>query len=86
MQSRLHERESLHSAFGSYVDPTLAQRLLAQGDAIFEGEEVDVTVFFADVREFTTFADGLSAELSRAPTQSPLRGCRADRGQRWAAT
>jgi class 3 adenylate cyclase len=62
MQNQLHERESLQSAFGSYVDPTLAERLLAQDNSIFEGEEVDVTVFFADVRGFTTFAERVSAE------------------------
>lgn len=61
MQAGLRERESLHEAFGSYVNPALAQRLLAQGDAIFEGEDVTVTVLFADVRRFTTFAEHVSA-------------------------
>ncbi|MEY2469198.1 MAG: adenylate cyclase [Actinomycetota bacterium] len=64
MQTGLRERESLHAAFGSYVDPTLTQRLLSQGDAIFRGEDVDVTVFFADVRGFTTFAESASARES----------------------
>jgi adenylate cyclase len=49
MQLGLREREALHAAFGSYVDPLLAQRLIASGSSIFEGEEVDVTVLFADV-------------------------------------
>ena len=57
MQSGLLERERLHAAFGSYVDPALAQRLLAQGDDLFAGEEVEVTVFFADVRDFTPYAE-----------------------------
>src|SRR5205085_4078481 len=43
MQSGMREREELRNAFGSYVDPALAQRLLTQGDSTFAGEEVDVT-------------------------------------------
>jgi class 3 adenylate cyclase len=57
MQAGLLERERLHAAFGSYVDPALAQRLLSQGDDLFDGEEVEVTVFFADVRDFTPYAE-----------------------------
>lgn len=60
LQEAMRERESLRSAFGSYVDETLAQRLLAQGNSVFEGEEVEVTVFFADVRGFTTYAENTS--------------------------
>jgi adenylate cyclase len=61
MQQGLRERESLQMAFGSYVDPSLAQRVLAQGDSLFEGEEVDVTVFFLDVRDFTAMSERVSA-------------------------
>ena len=57
LQEAMRERESLRAAFGSYVDPTLAQRLLAQGNSVFEGEEVEVTVFFADVRGFTSYVE-----------------------------
>ena len=62
MQAGLRERESLHSAFGSYVDPALTQRLLDQGSSVFEGEDVDVTVVFVDVRDFTAFAETASAQ------------------------
>jgi len=61
MQAGLAERERLHAAFGSYVDPALAERLLVQGDDLFQGEEVEVTVFFADIRNFTTYAEHASA-------------------------
>jgi class 3 adenylate cyclase len=57
MQQGLLERERLHSAFGSYVDPALARRLLSQSHDLFAGEEVTVTVFFADVRDFTPYAE-----------------------------
>ncbi|MDX1511963.1 MAG: adenylate/guanylate cyclase domain-containing protein [Nitriliruptorales bacterium] len=62
MQRGLAERERLQSAFGSYVDPALASRLLEQGDETFRGERRDVTVMFVDVRDFTPFAEANSAE------------------------
>lgn len=62
MQAGLAERERLHAAFGSYVDPVLAERLLSQGDDLFAGDRVDVTVMFADVRDFTPFAEANTAE------------------------
>jgi len=60
MQDGLRERASLQAAFGSYVDPALAERVLAQGDSLFEGEEVEVTVFFLDVRDFTAISERIS--------------------------
>ncbi|RJS47885.1 adenylate/guanylate cyclase domain-containing protein [Nocardioides cavernaquae] len=58
MQAGLHERERLQAAFGSYVDPVLAQRLLERGSELFEGEEAEVTVAFVDVRGFTAYSQG----------------------------
>lgn len=62
MQRGLAERERLRAAFGSYVDPSLAQRLLDQGDEVFSGERIDVTVLFVDIRDFTPFAESNTAE------------------------
>jgi adenylate cyclase len=62
MQAGLAERQRLHAAFGSYVDPTLAARLLEQGDDVFTGERREVTVMFVDIRDFTPFAETHSAE------------------------
>ena len=62
MQAGLAERERLQAAFGSYVDPALATRLLEQGDDIFTGERVDVTVMFVDIRDLTPFAESHTAE------------------------
>jgi adenylate cyclase len=56
----LEERERLREAFGSYVDPEVAQRVLRDG-AILEGEEVEVSVLFVDIRDFTPFAENASA-------------------------
>ena len=62
MQNGLAQRERLRSAFGSYVDPLLAARLLDQHDELFSGERVEVTVMFVDIREFTPFAETHTAE------------------------
>jgi adenylate cyclase len=62
MQAGLAERQRLQAAFGTYVDPALASRLLEQGDDVFTGERREVTVMFVDVRDFTPFAEANTAE------------------------
>lgn len=62
MQAGLAERQRLQAAFGTYVDPALAARLLQQGDDVFTGERREVTVMFVDIRDFTPFAESHSAE------------------------
>jgi adenylate cyclase len=62
MQAGLAERQRLQAAFGTYVDPGLAARLLEQGDDVFTGERREVTVMFVDVRDFTPFAEANTAE------------------------
>jgi adenylate cyclase len=60
MVAGLEERERLREAFGAFVDPQLAERVLEEGTVI-EGEEAEVTVLFVDIREFTAFAERASA-------------------------
>ncbi len=60
MLDGLTEREQLRQAFGSYVDPDVADRVLVEGE-LLEGQEVEVTVMFVDVRDFTPFAERSSA-------------------------
>jgi class 3 adenylate cyclase len=62
MQAGLAERQRLQAAFGTYVDPALAARLLEQGDDVFTGERREVTVMFVDIRDFTPFAGANPAE------------------------
>jgi adenylate cyclase len=62
MQAGLAERQRLQAAFGTYVDPALASRLLEQGDDIFTGERRQVSVMFVDIRDFTPFAEANTAE------------------------
>ena len=60
MMQGLQERQTLHEAFGAFVDPHVADRVLAEG-TILEGQEVEVTVLFLDIRSFTAFAERSSA-------------------------
>jgi class 3 adenylate cyclase len=62
MQAGLAERQRLQAAFGTYVDPALASRLLEQADDVFTGERREVTVMFVDIRDFTPFAEANTAE------------------------
>src|SRR5437588_4021876 len=60
MLEGLEERERLREAFGSYVDPDVAGRGLAEG-AMLEGEEAEVSIVFIDICDFTAFAERASA-------------------------
>lgn len=60
MVAGLGERERLHEAFGAYVDPALTPRVLAEGPNL-EGEELEVSILFVDVRGFTSFAETAAA-------------------------
>ncbi len=54
--SGLEERERLRDAFASYVDPGVAEQVL-RGGVVLEGDEVEVSVLFLDIRDFTAFAE-----------------------------
>jgi len=56
----LAEREALMEAFGSYVDPEVADRVLREGE-LLEGEQVEATILFVDICDFTAFAENASA-------------------------
>src|SRR2546423_8602884 len=60
MLDGLEERERLREAFGSYVAPDVAERVLREG-AMLEGEEVEVSIVFIDICDFTAFAERASA-------------------------
>ncbi|HEX8205316.1 MAG TPA: adenylate/guanylate cyclase domain-containing protein [Solirubrobacteraceae bacterium] len=62
MVSGLRERERMREAFGAFVDPQVVERVLSEGTTKLEGEEVDVTVIFVDIRGFTTLAERAGAE------------------------
>jgi adenylate cyclase len=60
MVDGLAERERLREAFGTYLDEEVARHLISED---FEpgGEEVEVSLVFVDVRDFTTAATESSA-------------------------
>ena len=60
MVDGLEERRKLFEAFAAFVDPALAERVLQEGP-LLEGEEVEVTLFFLDIRGFTALAERSSA-------------------------
>ena len=60
MMQGLSERERLRTAFGSYVDPEVADRVLEEGE-LLEGQEREVTVMFVDLCDFTARAERSSA-------------------------
>jgi adenylate cyclase len=60
MVAGLEERERLRDAFGAYVDPELAERVRREGTDL-AGEEVEVSVLFMDIRDFTSYAEQAGA-------------------------
>ena len=60
MVAGLAERERIRDAFGTYVDREVADHILREGTNL-AGEEVEVTLMFIDIRNFTGFAERSSA-------------------------
>jgi class 3 adenylate cyclase len=60
MVAGLGERERLREALGAFVDPAFTERVLAEGTDL-RGEEIDVSVLFLDVRDFTASAESAAA-------------------------
>ena len=61
MVAGLEERVRLREAFGAFVDPDVVDRIMAAGSTDLEGEEVEVSVLFLDIRGFTALAERSSA-------------------------
>jgi PAS domain S-box-containing protein len=50
----------LEQAFGTYLDPEVADHILREGPSM-DAKEADVTMMFMDIRDFTTFAEQYEA-------------------------
>jgi adenylate cyclase len=46
----------LEQAFGTYMDPEVADHILSEGPSM-DAKEAEVTMMFVDIRDFTTFAE-----------------------------
>ena len=60
MVEGLRERRRIREAFGVYVDHEVAEHILEEGVSL-EGEEVEVTLMFIDVKDFTPWAEDTPA-------------------------
>ena len=60
MVGGLRERERIRDAFGTYLDEEVAEHILS--DTFSEGgEQVEVSILFCDVKDFTSFAETADA-------------------------
>nr|WP_240962946.1 adenylate/guanylate cyclase domain-containing protein [Antrihabitans stalactiti] len=57
MVAGLRERDHIRDTFGAYVDPAVAEHILARGESITDGEDVEITALFLDVRGFTSYSE-----------------------------
>ncbi len=60
MAGALRDREELRDTFRRYVDPQVAERLMANDESVMSGREAHATVLFSDVRGFTAMSERLS--------------------------
>jgi adenylate cyclase len=65
MTAGMRERETLRDVVGSYVHPEVARRVVDEGVEL-PGREADVTVLFVDIRNFTSYAESVSAAEAMA--------------------
>jgi class 3 adenylate cyclase len=61
MVKELMERERLRDAFGRYIAKELADDVMQHGVSL-GGKEVNASVLFADIRDFTAMSEKMSAE------------------------
>ena len=58
MVEGLEEREKLRDTFGKFVSIEIARKLIETQEVDLEGEEIETTVMFADIRSFTSLSEG----------------------------
>ncbi len=62
----ISSEKRLKSTMSRYMDPGIADRLVASGAEILGGQNVECTVMFSDVRGFTTLTEQLGAQATVA--------------------
>jgi adenylate cyclase len=58
----ISNEKRLKSTMSRYMDPGIADRLVASGAELLGGQNVEATVLFADIRGFTTMTEQLGAQ------------------------
>lgn len=58
----LKERDKVKQMFSKFHGSSVADDILSNGDASLRGTSREVTVFFSDIRDFTKFSEGHTAE------------------------
>ena len=57
----ISSEKRMKSTMARYMDPGLADRLLADGSELLGGQSVEATMLFSDIRSFTTLTEELGA-------------------------
>src|SRR5579859_1259412 len=58
----ISSEKRMKATMARYMDPTLADQLLASGTEVLGGQSVEATVLFSDVRSFTTLSEELGPQ------------------------
>ncbi|MGM0608540.1 MAG: adenylate/guanylate cyclase domain-containing protein, partial [Candidatus Muiribacteriota bacterium] len=62
MVAGLNEREKIRDTFGKFVSVEIAKKLMETGKVKLEGEELDTTIMFTDIRNFTPLSESMSPD------------------------
>lgn len=61
MLDGLAEREKIKDTFGRFMSVEIAEKLLSEKKVNLMGEEIEATILFSDIRDFTPLSEKLSA-------------------------
>lgn len=82
---RTRETERMRRLFARYTSDAVVDEILRQGDIVLTGEKREVTVLFADIRNFTSFAESRPPEEVMRQLNNVL-GRLADAVLEWGGT